>query len=154
VPVPIARLNFWRFLPSKRSSFERCPATFRESKHVARRSLRRKRPASRGMSPRPHAVLAPYHAQNLGSAWSRFLIAFFLSVCPWLKILPCRRTKGESVKIRHYGPASETSRRDPEPQGPGRTTTSAFDDERDCGTGFLPVHSLRVPDLSRALPQR
>jgi hypothetical protein len=37
---------------------------------------------------------------SLGSALSRFLIVFSLSVCPCLLILPHRRTKSESDKIR------------------------------------------------------
>ena len=154
VPLPIARLNFWRFLPLKRFSFVHCPATFRESKRVAIRSLRRKWRASKGMFLLPHAILAPSHARTRSdNALSRFLIAFSLSVCPCLLILPYRRTKGESDKIRHDGPASETSRRDPDPQGLGGASATALDHEHYCRAGLLSVHPLGLPHFPWPLPE-
>ena len=147
--MPIARLNSWTFPPSKRFSFVRNSATFRESKRVAIRSLRRKWRASKGMSRLPRAIQAPSRERmSLGSALSRFPTVFSLSVCPYLLILPHRRTKGESDKIRHHRPASETSRRDPDPQGPCRATATALDDERNRRRGLLSVHPQYLPDRS------
>jgi hypothetical protein len=90
---------------------------------------------------------------SLGSASSRFLIAFSRSVCPWVAILPYRRTKDESAKIQHYGPASETSRRDRDPRGRGGASEAAFDDEYHRRRGFLSVHPLCLPHFSRPLPE-
>jgi restriction endonuclease-like protein len=52
------------------------------------------------------------------------------------------------------GSTTQTTRRDVEPEGRGRATATALNDERHRRAGFLSVHSLGLPDRAGAFPER
>jgi hypothetical protein len=64
----------------------------------------------------------------------------------------CRRMKGERYTMPD-GPATQTSRRGVESQGPGAATATALDDEHYRRPGFLSVHPLGLPHFPRPLPE-
>lgn len=66
----------------------------------------------------------------------------------------CGERKADLLKSRRRGPATHTSRRDVEPEGPGRTTATALDDEHHRLPGLLSVYPLGLPHLPRPLPER
>ena len=74
---------------------------------------------------------------SLDSALSSFLIAFVPVCLPMVSlILSHRRTKGESDKFRHHGPASPTSGRGAQPERSGGAAAPPVDDERTAVQDF------------------
>jgi len=61
--------------------------------------------------------------------------------------------KTKMLKSRHFGPATETSRRDPHTEGPGGFASEAFNDEHYGCSGLLSVHSFGLPNFSRPFPE-
>src|SRR4029077_6628619 len=131
-------------------------------------SLHRKRRAARGTSPHPLAIQAlPRARVTSDSEMSSLLIAFALSVCPYLLILSLQvisplirmtltheRTKGEYYIISHYGPASRhRQRRRSQRKRPDGAPKAPRSPEPATPCGFLPRGAPRVLLPGGSLPQ-